>query len=317
MDGRSDSVTAEFRREKQTLSQMEKMRDAIKRKYMLLKADKQTMEKALDETFKPIVKPLERLVNARHTLPKKEEVSRGDDEMESSFKTAYDAEEEWPKMTPDECVQQQQKTSPDEYVQQQSPDEYYDMPEVPALDKYLHMLNTNRKKYLDVTYGVRKLPDGSMMIGDSPIRFVNDDVIVGDRKYRSSVGLLELLFRKEPSAHLVSAEDKNVYGKILQTTNAHKKHYRSDEVIHRQRNSKYRDWVAPLVGGGTSTGSGILPRYKVARRNTRMDYVYWDDPNELVDRLRLLMAERSAGNSSHINEIISIIEELREAGIVI
>lgn len=48
----------------------------------------------------------------------------------------------------------------------------------------------------------------------------------------------------------------------------------------------------------------------------RMDYVYWDDPNELVDRLRLLLAERAAGNPSHINEIISIIEELREAGIV-
>ena len=47
-----------------------------------------------------------------------------------------------------------------------------------------------------------------------------------------------------------------------------------------------------------------------------MDYVYWDDPNELVDRLRLLLAERSGGNQSHINEIVSIIEELREAGIV-
>ena len=47
-----------------------------------------------------------------------------------------------------------------------------------------------------------------------------------------------------------------------------------------------------------------------------MDYVYWDEPNELVDRLPLLLAERSAGNPSHINEIVSLIEELREAGIV-
>ena len=51
----------------------------------------------------------------------------------------------------------------------------------------------------------------------------------------------------------------------------------------------------------TNNKSGAsLPQYKVARRcMSSMDYVYWDDPNELVDRLRLLMTERSAGNHSH------------------
>lgn len=47
-----------------------------------------------------------------------------------------------------------------------------------------------------------------------------------------------------------------------------------------------------------------------------MDYIYWDDPNELVDRLRLLIASQAAGNTSHTNEIFSIIEELREGEIV-
>ncbi len=47
-----------------------------------------------------------------------------------------------------------------------------------------------------------------------------------------------------------------------------------------------------------------------------MDYVFWDDPNELVDRLRLLMAEKAAGNISHTNEIHAIIEELREVGYI-
>ncbi len=66
-----------------------------------------------------------------------------------------------------------------------------------------------------------------------------------------------------------------------------------------------------------SFGKGLIPRYKIARQNSyRMDYVYWDDPNELVDRLRLLMAEQAAGNMSHTNEIHAIIEELREAGYI-
>ena len=42
--------------------------------------------------------------------------------------------------------------------------------------------------------------------------------------------------------------------------------------------------------------------------NALIDYMHWDDPNELVDRLRLLMAERQAGNPSHDNEIQSIFQ---------
>ncbi|KYN15784.1 hypothetical protein ALC57_11990 [Trachymyrmex cornetzi] len=41
------------------------------------------------------------------------------------------------------------------------------------------------------------------------------------------------------------------------------------------------------------------------------------DPNEIVDRLRLLKASRQTGHNGHNNEILSIIEELREAGLII
>lgn len=51
--------------------------------------------------------------------------------------------------------------------------------------------------------------------------------------------------------------------------------------------------------------------------NSLLDYVHWGDPNVLVDRRRLLMASQSSGHSGHINEIVSIVEELREAGIII
>jgi len=51
---------------------------------------------------------------------------------------------------------------------------------------------------------------------------------------------------------------------------------------------------------------------KVQRNNL----VYWDNPNELVDRLRLLVASKSAGNTGVSNEIISIFEELLEAGLI-
>ena len=51
--------------------------------------------------------------------------------------------------------------------------------------------------------------------------------------------------------------------------------------------------------------------------DNKIDFVHWDDPNELVDRLRLLEASRQAGNNSHDPEILSIHEELREIGLII
>lgn len=45
-------------------------------------------------------------------------------------------------------------------------------------------------------------------------------------------------------------------------------------------------------------------------------YEYYDDPNELVERLMLLVSSKSAGNSNHDQEINSILEELRERNII-
>ena len=46
-------------------------------------------------------------------------------------------------------------------------------------------------------------------------------------------------------------------------------------------------------------------------------FIYWDDPNELVERLQMLLSSKNAGNNNHNNEMNSIIEELKEANIII
>lgn len=45
-------------------------------------------------------------------------------------------------------------------------------------------------------------------------------------------------------------------------------------------------------------------------------YEYYDDPNELCDRLKLLLSSKGAGNTNHDQEINSIIEELRERNVI-
>lgn len=48
----------------------------------------------------------------------------------------------------------------------------------------------------------------------------------------------------------------------------------------------------------------------------RIAYEYYDDSNELCDRLRLLISSQMAGNSNHTYEINSIIDELKENNII-
>ena len=54
----------------------------------------------------------------------------------------------------------------------------------------------------------------------------------------------------------------------------------------------------------------------LVKPNYRPEYIYWDDPNELVERLRLITAAYQAGNAAHSNEIMAILEELREANLI-
>lgn len=62
------------------------------------------------------------------------------------------------------------------------------------------------------------------------------------------------------------------------------------------------------------TGAGIEADF--IPYNENIVHEFYDDPNELVERLHLLMASRAAGNTNHAQEINSIVTELREAGII-
>ena len=119
---------------------------------------------------------------------------------------------------------------------------------------------------------------------------------------------------KKPDETRIHQDDFNNYQIIIRESNDHKKYYQPNEIVRiddsYNKKSKYL--------GDVVKGSGILSEYMVARRKNQLkpEYTYSDDPNELLDRLRLLIAERRAGNNNHDNEIQSILEELREAQII-
>lgn len=279
-----------YHKEKEYLHQIAKASDAIRKKHRILKLGKEDAENALNETFKPIVQPLQKIVNLTNIKRENFKIEKKEEE---------DEEEE------DYISADENETIPG-----------FDYEKV--VGKYLYLINHNRKQCLDTVYGVRKLRDGSFMIGDKPISFDNHLVNIGDKRFNVTTGLLELLFKNKPEKAYISKEDERNYKEILIASNAHKKKYSSSEPIRTDKNFKFMNFISglfpqrrePYVSGSS------LPKFMITNRNFKPDYIYWDDPNELVDRLRLLMASQSAGNPSHNNEIMSIIEELREAKII-
>jgi len=154
---------------------------------------------------------------------------------------------------------------------------------------------------LDKVYGPKKLPNGYIILGEKEIKFLENTLLIDGTVYPSTSGLNQLLFLKNPLVYTDS--DLELYKSILTQTSAHLSKV-GNKV--KKGGSKYTMIISQLF----PSGSGLS--MKLQKNNL----VYWDNPNELVDRLRLLLASKAAGNTGVSNEIISIFDELREAGLI-
>lgn len=174
-------------------------------------------------------------------------------------------------------------------------------------------------KDIDHNFGVRV--DGDQwMIGNKSIEIDINDLIIDGLRYTGTRGLYELIFMNNPNPYIYSEEDLDTYALILKNTNAHKVNYSSRGRVKSNRGNKYKNIISQIVAressnlmttysdlvGETVTGSGIV------LTDAKPNFIYYDDPNELVDRLRILKASEETGHTGHENEINSIIEELKE-----
>ena len=190
----------------------------------------------------------------------------------------------------------------------------------------------DREKEIDHVYGVY-LNEDSTMLSDKPFDSdTSDFVIVDGVKYKVIPELYELIFKRIPDDTIYTENDKLAYKNILLTTNAHRRSHKADNPIVSSKGYKHKNIIAPLVSDKIQVGMDIprarklnkldkkvekvIPHAMTLNEN-KINYVYWDNPNELVDRFRLLEASHQAGRNAHDNEILSIIEKLREAGLII
>ncbi|KYM94036.1 hypothetical protein ALC62_15352 [Cyphomyrmex costatus] len=312
-----------------------KTSDSIRKKYRALKTGKMEEEIALERHFKPITETLKQIVE--NTV----ESSKDPINIEIFF-LEKDEEPKPKRKRPNDSYDRSRELS---YDHAPSVEEVFEIANEPLVTSIRHLLQTSEgqeklhanygplgQKYLkavlsgkkavniDVVYGVYFSDEGTML-GDKRITLnKNDDIIIDTQRYDGTPGPYELIFMKFPNESICTDDDVQTYKSILLTTNAYRRGHNAGNQVLGNKGHKYKNIIAPLVLG-KKLGTGIKKKldlpYAMSLTDNRIDYVHWDDPNELVDRLRLLEASRQAGHNGHDNEILSIIEELREAGLII
>lgn len=176
----------------------------------------------------------------------------------------------------------------------------------PLSSKYYN--NLIREKDNDVSYGPKVVDTDNIRIGNKHVTFnTQDEIIIGDKSWKGTEGLFELICKKHPINF--NENDLANYYEILVDTSAH---LNSANKIKSNNGYKYMNIIRPLYEKYSKRGGSL----NMKLNNKKVEYVYYDTPDELVDRLRLLVADKEAGNNSHDNEIYSILEELQELKII-
>ncbi|KYQ47212.1 hypothetical protein ALC60_13769 [Trachymyrmex zeteki] len=314
--------------DRERIAKFAKTGDSIRKKYRVLKTGKMEEHMTLERHFKPIIESLKQItentVESAKDPIKNETFFSGEDEASKSKRKRPSASHDNSirASTPVKSMLSRSKTVPStlnemsEIGQEKLQTSYG-----PLGQKYLKAVLSGKKAVnIDVVYGVHFSNMGTLL-GDKRIALdKNDDIIINGKRYEGTPGLYELIFMKFPNENICTDDDIQTYKSILLTTNAYRRGHSADSQVLGNKGYKYKNIIAPLVLG-KKVGTDINKRSDIPRTMTlnynNIDYIRWNDPNEFVDHLRLLEASRQAGHNGHDNEIPSIIEELREAGLVI
>lgn len=172
----------------------------------------------------------------------------------------------------------------------------------------------NKKYYTANTSSER----GGVYLGNDEVTFSQEFILIKGKRFKRTDGLLNLICSDNPTNY--NLNDLQLYKEILHLTNAHRQNFMRRGQIVRDNSTKYNKIIKqifPIDGrGGSKKLNTLQTKYMIVNKSGQIDYIYWDDPNELVERLRLLISSKSVGHTAHNNEIISIIEELYEADLI-
>ena len=178
---------------------------------------------------------------------------------------------------------------------------------------------------LDTEFGIRSLKDG-YFIGSRKVDVIDGELVYGDGagpRYELTPGLWELVTKRQPVGY--TDGDLENYAEIILDTNVYKaRNCPESNKLKVAKTQKYKQIIVPILQKLNilkdtderkkrfSTGKGLQKR--VIPNNNKIEYVYWDNLDELLERLHVLYGELKSGNTNLAigNEIISIVQEFKE-----
>lgn len=290
----------------QVVNDLIKTRNIIRNKYQALKSGKQENALLIEEVFQPIIEPIKKISEDKNVKNKYTNNMPTFKQFKKDNIKAFDNDADTDNVESDEKMSESD------------------------LEKYKH--KTIKKEYSNI-YGLR-YTDDRFMIGNTEVKISsnNEQITVGNTIYPYTIGLEELLIKKKPDLVKCKKEDLLAYAEIAKQTNLLHRNFDKKYQLRGSKSSSYkllkqlltspqRDVLQQMEQTQEESGpyhdlrsgTGLMMQYS----KSKPDYIYWDNPNELVNRLRLLIASHQAGHNNHSNEITSILEELKEAKIII
>lgn len=295
----------------------------IKTKVKQMRYNRENEEKHLNKMLKPITDPLNKIADFKNENTDKQKNINFILDENTSIKPEHDVSS-----NESECEEFEEASNHLEESIKVPPKDSLKICGKKYKQEEFSNNDDSDDSMFNIPFGIRR-NNNELFIGNAPVVLFDTGPVsgkitvikVGNLQYELTTGLKELLFQKVPDLNLISEVDKIVYKDILFYTNVHKRQYIESGQIKGDKSMKYCKIIKPLLGDKNPPETrnklkigGNLPTLK--KYTSRSDFVYWDDPNELIERLKLLIASRDAGNNNHDNEIISIIEELKEASII-
>lgn len=312
--------------DEQVVKDIVKTRNIIRKKYEKLKMGQQDETQHFEQIFQPITTPLKKLVDIPTALAvkpetKPETIMEADDfatPPKKRFKFLTPPTTSTPLKPAISSTNDEEDFTvsdnslamvPHSQMEMESPRIHM----INSTNKFMDSLNIKQTDF-DYRYGpYYKYTENVWKIGSLPFTISNNNIFINDQVYNLTPGLINLIFLKRPQLEICEENDISVYLEIIVASGVLYRNFDKAEQKAGNKGYKYK-FINKLLNkqNKSHVGTGLM-QYST----NKMDYVYWDNPNELVDRLRLLLASQQAGHTNHNNEILAILEELKEAKIIL
>ena len=179
------------------------------------------------------------------------------------------------------------------------------------------------KEGVDKTFGLHA-KNKKFHIGNKPVTIKDNDIIIDGITYTGSPGLWELITSKDPK-NFTEEDFKKYMGLLVQTDTIFQDNNPNNTKPKSSGGSKWNKLISPIW-------EEIKPKKEKKKKKRRQQdpenddpqpstsgeglKILPSDPNALINRFDLLFSSKKAGHTGVMNEIISILDELKRQGVI-